>query len=89
MAEGFLPDLFAGGHRFDDLNPGPIEFGIMFGAIEHVANHNRVRWNVSIKTVNGALHYSFSHPFLNPNQDFSQSGSKCLKSGHLHPSGRI
>ena len=41
MAEDFLPDLFAGAHRFDDLDPGPIEFGIMLGAYEHAANHNR------------------------------------------------
>ena len=41
MAEDFLPDLFAGAHRFDDLDPGPIEFGIILGAYEHAANHNR------------------------------------------------
>ena len=38
MVEDFLPDLFVGAHRFDDLDPGPIEFGIMFGAYEHAAN---------------------------------------------------
>ena len=40
MAEDFLPDLFAGAHRFDDLDPGPIEFGILFGATEHAANRS-------------------------------------------------
>ena len=34
MAEDFLPGHFAGAHSFDDLDPGPIEFGIMFGAYE-------------------------------------------------------
>ena len=41
MAEDFSPDLFAGAHRFDDLDPGPIEFGIMFGAYENAANYRR------------------------------------------------
>ena len=41
MAEDFLPDLFASTHRFDDLDPGPIEFGIMLGAYERPANHSQ------------------------------------------------
>ena len=40
MAQDFLSDLFAGAHGFDDLDPGTIEFGIIFGAYEHAANHS-------------------------------------------------
>ena len=39
-AQDFLSDLFAGAHGFDDLDPGTIEFGIIFGAYEHAANHS-------------------------------------------------
>ena len=32
MAVDSLQDLLASAHRFDDLDPGQIEFGIMYGA---------------------------------------------------------
>ena len=40
MAQDFLSDLFASAHGFDDLDPGTIEFGIIFGAYEHSPDHS-------------------------------------------------
>ena len=40
MAQDFLPDLFAGTHGFDDLDPGTTVFGIIFGAYEHTPDHS-------------------------------------------------
>ena len=60
MAEDFLPDLFAGAHRFDDLDPGPNELGIMSGAYEHAANHNPCAAGYQYFNKE-ALHYSFFH----------------------------
>ena len=55
-----VPDLLAGAHSFDDLDPGPIEFGIMFGAYEHAANHSRgLAWYQSID-FNGAYKTHFA-----------------------------
>ena len=56
-----LPDLFAGAHRFDDLDPGPIEFGIMFGAYEHAANHSRCPTGYQESIQNRPLHCSIFH----------------------------
>ena len=41
MAEDFLPDFLAGAYGFYDLDPGPIEFGIIFGADNNFANYSR------------------------------------------------
>ena len=68
-----MPDLLAGAHGFDDLDPGPIEFGIMFGAYEHAANHNRCA--TGCKKILKIGHYiaPFSHRSLKTNQNFSQA----------------
>ena len=41
MAEDFLPDFLAGAYGFYDLDSGPTEFGIIFGADNNFANYSR------------------------------------------------